>query len=50
MLLKAYLPIKNVCLLDATICTLSNKTIITSVRFFYEFKLILRDLGVGMAE
>jgi hypothetical protein len=44
--LKGYLPIENVRLLDATICTLSNKTIIMPVRFFYEFKLILRDLSI----
>jgi hypothetical protein len=31
--LKAYLPIENVRLLDATICTLSNKTIIMPVGF-----------------
>jgi hypothetical protein len=45
--LKAYLPIENVRLLDATICILSkNKTIIMPVRFFYEFKMILRDLSI----
>jgi hypothetical protein len=34
-------------LLDATICTLSNKTIIMPEGFFYEFKMILRDFGGG---
>jgi hypothetical protein len=50
VILKGYLPIENVRLLDATICTLSNKTIIMPVRFFYEFKMILTDFGGGVRE
>jgi hypothetical protein len=48
-MLKGTQTYRKLHVVDATICTLSNKTIITYVRFFYEFKLSLRDVGVGMA-